>query len=97
MFVDNAQQSFAFTPQTIFPALILIFTEGKGDEIESMLPFKIFSTLPFKKDIKQTDLPKTGGVLCLEGARGTILKDVQMRSGVNFFNLPKDNHQTVLW
>ena len=50
-------------------------TEGEGDEIESILTFKIFSTLPFKKDIKQTDMPKTGGVLCLEGARGTILKD----------------------
>ena len=26
----------------------LIFNEGEGDGIESRLPFKIFSTLPFK-------------------------------------------------
>ena len=29
-----------------FPAIIWIFTVCKGDEIESRLPFKIFSTLP---------------------------------------------------
>ena len=29
----------------IFPPIIWIFTEGEGDEIESRLPFKIFSTL----------------------------------------------------
>ena len=28
-----------------FPPIIWIFTEGEGDEIESRLPFKIFSTL----------------------------------------------------
>ena len=28
-----------------FPLIILIFTEGEDDEIESRLPFKIFSTL----------------------------------------------------
>ena len=28
-----------------FPPIILIFTEGEGDEIESGLPFKIFITL----------------------------------------------------
>ena len=42
-FVDNAQQCFAFTPHANFPAHNLNFTEG--DEIESWLPFKIFSTL----------------------------------------------------
>ena len=44
--VSNAQQGFAFKlhlKQTL-PPIIWIFTEGKGDEIESMLPFKIFST-----------------------------------------------------
>ena len=44
-FVDNAQQYFAFTPQANFPPHDLNITEGKGDEIESRLPFKIFSTL----------------------------------------------------
>ena len=44
-FVDNAQQCFAFTPQTNFPTQIWIFTKGEGDGIESRLPFKIFSTL----------------------------------------------------
>ena len=43
MFVDNDQQCFAFTPQANFPTHNLIFTEG--DRIESLLPFKIFSTL----------------------------------------------------
>ena len=33
-FVDKAQQCFAFTPQA----------KGEGDEIESRLPFNIFST-----------------------------------------------------
>ena len=28
-----------------FQPIIWIFTEGEGDEIESKLPFKIFSTL----------------------------------------------------
>ena len=28
-----------------FPPIVLIFTEGEGDGIESRLPFKIFSTL----------------------------------------------------
>ena len=28
-----------------FPPMIWIFTEAEGDEIESSLPFKIFSTL----------------------------------------------------
>ena len=28
-----------------FPPIIWIFTEGEGDEIESRLPFEIFSTL----------------------------------------------------
>ena len=32
-----------------FPPIIRIFTEGKGDEIESRLPFKIFFTLPLNK------------------------------------------------
>ena len=47
MFVDNAQQCFAFTPQANFPAHNLNFTDGKGDGIESRLPFKIFSTLKY--------------------------------------------------
>ena len=42
MFVDNAQQCFACTPQANFPA----HTEGEGDGIEIMLPYKIFPTLP---------------------------------------------------
>ena len=51
-FVDNAQQCFAFTPQTNFPPIIWIFIEGEGDEIESMLSFKISSTLLiFVRDI----------------------------------------------
>ena len=33
--------------QTVLP-IIWIFTEGEGDEIESRLPFKIFSTLKSK-------------------------------------------------
>ena len=33
--------------QTFLP-MIWIFPEGEGDEIESRLPFKIFSTLPYK-------------------------------------------------
>ena len=45
MFVDNAQQCFAFTPQAKFPAHSWIFIECEGDGIESRLPFKIFSTL----------------------------------------------------
>ena len=44
-FVNIIQQCFAFTPQANFPAHNLIFTEGEGDGIEIMLPFKIFSTL----------------------------------------------------
>ena len=28
-----------------FPPIIWTFTEGEGDEIESRLPFKIFTTL----------------------------------------------------
>ena len=31
-----------------FPPIIWIFTEGEGDEIESRLPFKIFSTLRWR-------------------------------------------------
>jgi hypothetical protein len=31
-----------------FPLVISIFTEGKGDGIQSRLPFKIFVTLPKK-------------------------------------------------
>ena len=31
-----------------FSAIIWIFTEEEGDEIESRLPFKIFSTLRWK-------------------------------------------------
>ena len=42
-FVVNAQQCFACTPQANFPAHN--FNEDEGDEIESRLPFKIFSTL----------------------------------------------------
>jgi hypothetical protein len=34
-------------PKQIVPPIILIFTEGEGDGIESRLPFKIFSTLAF--------------------------------------------------
>ena len=45
MFVDNAQQCFAFTPQANFPPFIWIFSEDEGDGIKSRLPFKIFSTL----------------------------------------------------
>ena len=37
-FVDNAKQCFAFTAQSNF-------SDSEGDEIESILPFKIFSTL----------------------------------------------------
>ena len=44
-FVDNHQQCFAFIFHQTFPLIIWIFTEGKGGEIESRLPFKIFSTL----------------------------------------------------
>ena len=32
-----------------FPPIDWIFNEGEGDEIESKLPFKIFSTLPFRQ------------------------------------------------
>ena len=32
-----------------FTAIILIFTEGEGDGIETRLPFKIFSTLKGSK------------------------------------------------
>ena len=39
---------FAYKPQQTFPPIIWIFTEGKGDRIESSLPFRIFSTLPTK-------------------------------------------------
>ena len=35
-----------FTIGTTENSLLWIFTEGEGDEIESRLPFKIFSTLP---------------------------------------------------
>ena len=45
LFVDNAQQRFAFTPAANFPAHNLIFTESEGDGIKSRLPFNIFSTL----------------------------------------------------
>jgi hypothetical protein len=34
-----------------FPPIILNFTEGEGDDIESKLPFKIFSTLIFGKKL----------------------------------------------
>ena len=34
-----------------FPPIIWIFTEGEGDEVESRLPFKIFSTLPKTKKL----------------------------------------------
>ena len=44
-FVDNGQQCSPFTLQANFPAHSLNFTEGEGDEIESRLPFKIFSTV----------------------------------------------------
>ena len=37
----------AFTTQASFHALNLNFTKCEGDGIESRLPFKIFSTLPF--------------------------------------------------
>ena len=45
LFVDNAQQCFAFTPQAAFPVCNLKFTEGDG--IESRLPFKKVSTLDY--------------------------------------------------
>ena len=35
---------FLHLEQTFLP-IIWIFTDGEGDEIESRLPFKIFSTL----------------------------------------------------
>ena len=44
-FVNNSQQCFVFTHQANFPAHDLIFTEDEGDEFESRLPFRIFSTL----------------------------------------------------
>ena len=53
MFVDNSQQYLAFTPQVNFPPLIWIFTEG--EEIESKLPFKIFSTLQIWLQIKNVN------------------------------------------
>ena len=34
-----------------FPPIIWIFTEGEGHGIESRLPFKIFSTLPWRKNL----------------------------------------------
>jgi len=34
-----------------FPHIILIFTEGEGNGIESRLPFKKFSTLKIKENI----------------------------------------------
>ena len=42
-FVDNDQQSFAFTLQQTF--LPIIWIEGEGDRIETRLSFKTFSTL----------------------------------------------------
>ena len=59
MFVDNTQQCFAFTPKANFRAIIWIFTEGEGDEIESRLPFKIFSTLLTYLDQKLPSSPKS--------------------------------------
>ena len=48
-FVDNAQQCFALLHlKQIFMPTIWIFTEDEGDGIESMLSFKIFSTLIFQ-------------------------------------------------
>ena len=45
--VGNAQQCFAFTPQTNFPTHNLnYFTDGEGNGIKSRLSFKKFSTLP---------------------------------------------------
>ena len=41
-FVDITQQCFALLPEVNFPANNL---KGKGDGIESRLPFKIFSTI----------------------------------------------------
>ena len=44
-FVDNAQQCFAFTPQSNFPAHDLNFHWRWRRWIESRLPFKVFFTL----------------------------------------------------
>ena len=41
----------------IFPPIIWIFTDGKGDVIKSRLPFKIFSTLWNKKILSNKDGP----------------------------------------
>ena len=37
-----------------FPLIIWIFTKGEGDEIESRLPFKIFSTVTMSKLMAST-------------------------------------------
>ena len=43
--MDNTQQRFDLHLKQTFPPIIRILSEGEGDEIESRLPFKIFSTL----------------------------------------------------
>ena len=49
-----------------FPPIIYIFTEGEGDEIESRLPFKIFSTLLRLDQKNYIILHQTFGIKTLE-------------------------------
>ena len=43
--LTTSSNGLSFCLKQTFPPIIWIFTEGEGDEIESRLPFKIFSTL----------------------------------------------------
>ena len=58
-FIDLTQQCFDLLPQVNFPPpIIWIFTEGKGDGIESRLSSKVFSTLPIHTYVKFFEISK---------------------------------------
>ena len=80
--------------QTFLP-IIWIFTEGEGDEIESTLPFKIFSTLITKFLLDKNEIDIWVNTLTQWGQNLTklhlILNNTFKRSQVKYFGQSKNS------
>ena len=85
-----------YLKQSFLP-IIWIFTEGEGDGIETMLPFKIFSTLPFLRSmLLKVGLSSLFSALCYATPLALCIAGVcSSRSGVHSLSLCRSLKNSV--